>query len=381
MGMYGALYRNVLFPTYESFLRRRRTLKYLRELEASQWLPPDEIRRRQWRRLKEMLEYAVREVPFYKEAFERAGVSVSDIREEADLDRIPPLTKEHLRTRQDDLIAIGYRDVPLIDQHSSGSTGMPVGFKYDRDHYDHRIAAWTRADRWSGWDLGERYFLFMNAVGRGIGTRPRGEVLKEKLHWKFMNWMVMTCTRLSPDDMRYYHKKMCSFKPRVFFGYAVSVYTYACFLEKEGLEPPPLRSVIVSGEQIFPHQKEKIEKVFHAPVFERYGCQEFCNIAMECDRHEGMHINADGLLVEILDENGKRVPDGEVGEIVITSLDNFAMPFIRYRVGDMGVLDPGPCGCGRGLPLLRRSSPGICGSPCTYCIYSFHQCCMERSAA
>ncbi len=131
------------------------------------------------------------------------------------------------------------------------------------------------------------------------------------------------------------------------------MFVFAKFLEEEGLKPPRVRGVIISGEKSFPYQKEKIGQVFNAPVFERYGSQEFCNIAAECEQHNGMHINADALHVEVLRDDGTLAEPGEVGHIVVTGFDNMAMPFIRYKMGDMGALSDEPCPCGRGLPLLK----------------------------
>jgi len=353
MSLYGLAYRNLLLPGYE-FLRGRRTLAYLHDLERSQWLSADEIRERQWLALKRMISHAYAQVPFYRAAFERSGVTPEDVRTWDDLARLPFLEKRHLQENQEDLIALPYRNEPLIVSHSGGSTGQPVEFKYHRDHYDRRVAAWMRADRWAGWELGERQVVMWLGVGSGVGERRRLEKWKERLHWMTMRWKVLTVTRLSRETVREYCEAMRSFAPRNMYGLAGGVYAFALLAEELGLEPPRMRGIILGAEKVFPHQKKKIEEVFRTPVFERYGCQEVCNIAEECDRHNGMHINADGLVVEVVGNDGRPVPDGEVGEVVITSLDNFAMPFIRYRLGDMGILSPRRCDCGRGLPMIKE---------------------------
>jgi len=351
--MYGALYRNLLLPAYER-LRGRAMLRHLDELEQSQWLPMKEIEDRQWRSFTEMLRHAWENVPFYKRHFEQAGVKPQDIQSRDDLPRLPFLEKRHLQEHQDELIALTHRNKPLITSHSGGSTGQPVAFKYDRHHYDRRCAAWARADRWGGWEIGERQVILWLGVGSGVGKRRLAELLKERLHWAIMRLHTITCTDLSPESIPQYYRIIRKYRPRSMFAYSQSAYTFALVLEAAGLKPPPMKGIILGGEKIFPHQKEKIRDVFGSPVSERYGCQEFCNIAEECDRHEGMHINADGLLVEIVGPDGKPVPTGEVGEVVVTSLDNFAMPFIRYKLGDMGSLMDGQCPCGRGLPRLKE---------------------------
>jgi len=352
--VYSVLYKHLLLPAYDSLLRGRRTLRYLKELERTQWLPPQQVRERQWLAAVGMLRHAARYVPYYRQAFAEAGVRVEDIQAPEDFARVPFLEKRHLRERQDDLIAEPYRGKKLITSHSGGSTGQPVEFRFAREHYDRRVAAWWRADRWAGWDLGTRQLVLWLGVGTGVGYRPRGVVWKEHLHWALMRWKVCTATRLSRQTAREYYETMCRFKPRTMYGLAQSVHTFALLLEDLGLQPPPMRGIILGAEKIFPHQKAKIDEVFGTPTFERYGCQEFCNIAEECDRHDGMHINADGLYVEVVGPDGRVLPPGEVGEVVVTSLDNFAMPFIRYKLGDMGIMADGDCACGRGLPRIRE---------------------------
>ncbi len=352
--MYGALYRHVLFPVYDSLLRRRGTLRYLKELDRTQWLPPDEVKRRQWEGVLKMVRHAASEVPYYRDAFAEAGLRAEDIQTPDDFARLPFLGKQDLREHQDDLLADSYRDQPLITSHSGGSTGQPVEFKFHRDHYDRRVAGWYRADRWAGWDLGTRQVVLWLGVGTGVGDRARRDVWKEHLHWALMRWKVCTATRLSRETAREYCETMRRYRPRSMYGLAQSVHTFALLLEDIGMKPPPMRGIILGAEKIFPHQKAKIEEAFGSPTFERYGCQEFCNIAEECERHDGMHINADGLYVEVVGPGGRPVPPGEVGEVVVTSLDNFAMPFIRYKLGDMGVMAEGDCACGRGLPRIKE---------------------------
>ena len=150
--MYGALYRNLLFPAYER-LRGRSMLRHLNDLEKTQWLTTEEIAERQWQDFARMLRHAYDNVPFYRRRFAEAGIEPRDIQNRDDLPRIPFLEKRHLQDFQDDLIARTHRDQRLVTSHSGGSTGRPVAFKYDRHHYDRRCAAWARADRWAGWEL------------------------------------------------------------------------------------------------------------------------------------------------------------------------------------------------------------------------------------
>jgi phenylacetate-CoA ligase len=349
--MYTAVGRRLLWSAWER-LHGRKTPGYLSELERTQWLSLPEVQARQSERRRRIVEYARREVPFFRRRFDALGIDPAHCLEPEVWQRIPLLTKADLQKHGDELTSDRFRGKPLIVSHSGGSTGAPVEFRFDRDYYDHRIAGWYRADRWAGWDLGERHIMLWLGVGAGVGERRRRQIWKERLQWRFLNWKTLTVTRMGRDRMRLYYDQIMKFRPRTIFCYASPLYAFAQFLQEEKLPPPKLRGLIVSGEKAFRYQKEFIRQVFQAPVFDRYGCQEFSNIAMECERHDGLHVNADGLYVEITDDRGVPVKPGEVGQIVVTSFDALAMPFIRYKMGDLGSLIEKACPCGRGLPRI-----------------------------
>jgi phenylacetate-CoA ligase len=125
-------------------------------------------------------------------------------------------------------------------------------------------------------------------------------------------------------------------------------------LKERKLKPYSPRSIVVGGEKLHGFQRQVIEEVFQSPIFETYGCREFMLIGAECDRHEGLHLTAENLLVEVLDDDGRPTPAGEEGNVVITDLYNYGMPFIRYANGDRAIAGWGTCSCGRGLPLLKK---------------------------
>ena len=133
-----------------------------------------------------------------------------------------------------------------------------------------------------------------------------------------------------------------------------SIYELACFIERNGYDIFSPKSIITSAGTLYPDFREKIEKVFKCGVFNRYGSREVGNMAVECDKHEGMHLILFNHYIEILDSEGNDVKDGEMGEIVVTLLTNYTMPLLRFRIGDMAVPSSRKCSCGRGLPLIER---------------------------
>jgi phenylacetate-CoA ligase len=151
------------------------------------------------------------------------------------------------------------------------------------------------------------------------------------------------------DYVRRYER----FRPTVVVGYTNALHEFARYCGRQGVSLRPPAGVIATAERLFPHQRQAIEAAFGASVFDRYGCREVMNIAAECDQHQGLHVNADNLYLE-LEQDGQPVSAGKLGEVLVTDLNNYAMPFIRYKNGDMAVAASSPCSCGRGLPLLEK---------------------------
>ena len=155
-GLYEPLFRKVLYPVYESGLRRRKTLAYLREYERDQWRSADEIDALQWRKLQRLIEHCWQHVPFYREWWGQAGVAAAaDIRNREDYARLPVLTKPVIREHADAMISPAHRS-DLYFKTTGGSTGEPLRFGYTRESYERRIAVMFRGYGWSGAHLGQR---------------------------------------------------------------------------------------------------------------------------------------------------------------------------------------------------------------------------------
>jgi phenylacetate-CoA ligase len=143
-------------------------------------------------------------------------------------------------------------------------------------------------------------------------------------------------------------------KPTLIFGHAHSIFVLAQVLQQMEIQDLRPKGIISSSMMLLPHERRKIEEVFGTKVTDRYGCEEVGLIASECERHKGMHLNIEHLLIEFVRDDGASAAPGEPGRIVVTDLLNRAMPLIRYQVEDVGVPGRGTCPCGRGLPLMDR---------------------------
>lgn len=353
MSVYPTVYRRLLYPFYEQVLRGRNTLRLLKEAEQAQWLPPDRIRARQWERLQQVLRHCEAHVPYYGRAFAEAGVRADQIQSPEDMARLPLLSKDDVRRNYEDLIASdGHRGRKLYTLTTSGSSGIPVRIALDHAAYERRQAAWIRGDRWAGWDVGVKTFQLIG--GRPMGATTLWKELKKRANQAVSRQMIVTALSMSRAILMDYYRAMNRYRAPILVAYGNSLHLFARFLRENGLTPYRPRGIIVCAERIFGPQKDYIAEVFGAPVFERYGCMEFSFIAADCDRHRGMHLNSDYLFVEILGDDGRPVPPGESGEVVISSMNNLAMPLIRYRIGDMARWATQPCTCGRGLPMLSE---------------------------
>lgn len=347
--MYPWFYRTILFPFYEHLVRGRGTVGYIKELEASQWLPYTEITKIQWLGIERLLRHAWENVPYYRRTMEGIGITSDDIRTFEDFRKLPTVDKETIRKNYYDLIAKNYLNC-ILNKSTGGSTGEPLHFAYTRESYERRIAAAARGYGWAGcWD-GERTFYVW---GVPIGREPYFTRLKKSLHNAILRRRIFNCFAFSEEKMEACLREMTRFRPAFIVGYTNPLYNLAQFTKKTGFRPFKPRAVLTGAEKLFSYQRSSIEDVFQCPVFETYGSREFMLIASECDKHNGLHLSAENLYVEFL-KDGKPVKDGELGEIVVTDLHNYGMPFIRYRIGDLGVPASGQCPCDRGLPLVER---------------------------
>jgi len=314
-------------------------------MEQSQFWSPDRIREFQWRELRSLLEHVYRSVPYYQKKYALAGIELEDIKTREDFAKLPPLTRDEVKAFRAEMCSEGYKN-RLIPHATGGSSGVPTQFFITRDSYDWRCAASARAYSWSGYRTGERtLYLWGAPVGRV------SRLAKAKLGgYRFLRRELVVPTFVqTPELWQNTFEAALAFRPSFIVGYVSSLEQFARFLLTQHLMIPGLRAVLAAAEPVYSGTRELAEKAFRAPLYETYGSREFMSIAAECEQHNGLHIHAENLLVEAESDR-----HGEPSELLITDLHNYGMPFIRYRIGDLGFLSDSVCRCGRGLPLIRR---------------------------
>jgi len=347
--LYEQAFTKVLFPVYESGLRRRRTLDYLAEAQANQWLPPERIAQLQWRKLEALVGHCARAVPYYRQRWREFGIDPKQIQSPADYARLPVLRKADVRANFDALHAEGARD-QIYYKTTGGSTGEPMRFGYTRESYDRRIAAMWRGYAWAGATMGRRTLYLW---GASIGVPLRAQQIKERLYHAMFNRRMLNAFLMNESRMLEYAAKIESFKPEIIVSYVAPILRMAEWMLATGTRPHRPEAIVSAAEALHPAQRATIERAFGCPVFNTYGCREVMLIAAECERRDGLHLTADHLCVE-LDQPTMSTGGEAIGEVVLTDLHNFGMPLLRYANGDLATAASGACACGRGLGRFKR---------------------------
>jgi phenylacetate-CoA ligase len=300
----------------------------------------------QWRRLTRLLAHAEAQVPYYRDVFRSLGIAARDVRTWEDFARLPILTKAIVRERGADLVATGAYGVGLIRHASGGSTGVPLSFFHDRRSEDAAEAGTLRNLAQCGWKPGQMIAFFWG-FDAALARMPR---------WQFEIRQILRRQyqfdpfRSSEADMQGWLRRWRTLRPAVALGYASTMARFAEYVERTGARVRPLLGVFSTAEPLFPEQRAVLSRVFGCRVYDLYGSSEVRNIAAECP-HGAMHINSDFAIVETEDPGG--APKGVPQPLVVTSLWNYGMPFIRYRNEDAGRLAAGACPCGSGFPLMH----------------------------
>ena len=344
------LHGHVLIPGFEAVVKRRRTFAHWNDLEQSQWLPPDQILALQLERLRRLLTHAATTCPYYRDLWASLGLDPAAV---TDLDEFTrwPITGKSTRRLHREGIRSQAPGLRMLTKGTSGSTGEPFAIDYDEGSLQRRMAAAFRGYAWAGAPPGVKQFYFW---GEPVFARPRLARQKDRFHHRLYR--------------RHLHNSLCfqdaaveavlhdyeRARAAVIVAFTRPLYEWARVMQAMGLRPTPPRAIVVGAEKLHDFQRALIEQVFSAPVFETYGSREVMLIAAECERHRGLHVTSEHLVVEIVDDSGTRVPPGVEGRVIVTDLFNDGAPFVRYDIGDRAVASDRQCECGRGLLLLER---------------------------
>ena len=334
-----------LIPSYRVY-RRMYAL-----LQQSRWWSREELAAYQAEVLSRLLDHAYENVPYYRRVFDERGLVPADIRTPDDLTLLPFLTREDLQKNLADLKARNYPESAFEYVTTGGSTGIPVGFYYERGA--------SRAKEWAfmktQWDRVGYRFTDRCVVLRGyiVGSA------KDDIYWKktlFGRWLLMSSHHMTEETLPAYIDRIHRFRPRFIQAYPSMAVVLARYMREHDVAPfPTVKAVLCGSENLYPWQRSLLAEAFGCRVFSWYGNSEQTVLAGECEESTHYHIFPEYGVVELIGQDDRPVEGpGAMGEVVATSLTNFVCPLIRYRTMDVAVATKEQCSCGRQYPLLER---------------------------
>ena len=329
----------------------RQILSRLNELNRTQWLSKDELMDLQQEKLKNLLDYAYQYVPYYHRIFDQAGFHPDDINQDATaFHKLPILTKSLIRENFAELQTTEPKHrKQLSEVTTSGSSGQPLLFLQDNAYRDNVTADIQRHLGWAGWKMGQ---LHAYLWGSNFEETTSHFLRTHLIDWEWNRFTANAYT-LTEEKMAAFAEQVQRQNPRILFGYASSLLWFAQYVRKR---PDLLITFdgIISSAEVLPEEfRQVIEETFKCKVLNRYGTKELGGIACECELQNGLHVSAENNLVEILNDGNPARP-GETGSIIVTNLNNWGMPFIRYSIGDEAAWDDDKkCNCGRSSPRLK----------------------------
>lgn len=344
------LVKKIIHPLIE-IKKGTSTMTYLDFYNKSQWWGRQKLRDLQAKKVRQLINYAYSNVPYYRKVFKNNDIVPGDVRDEEDLSKIPILTHETIRRNLRDLISIGKSQGSLLRFQTAGTTGHPLISYKDRNEISSGLAALYRGWKWCGYHIGEK-----RAIVWGVPTTfSWRDAMKGKMERFLTRSVLVPAWSLDERKIKYFINILNAKKPRFLAGYASIIYLFADFINHNrlNLKFDPV-GVSTTAEPIVGFQRNAIEEAFGCEVFDQYGCAEVFSIGFECEEHLGLHISSERVYVEFLDlKDNSPVSEGEIGRIVVTSLENYGMPIIRYDTEDLGIRSEESCTCGRHLPLIN----------------------------
>lgn len=330
----------------KSFLRRQRGLfDRVAELEKTQYYSKSELACYQEEKMRLLIKHAYETVPYYRELLSERKLKPDDIKCLDDLEKIPVTDKETLRGNFEKMQSRGLKEKIYI-RKTGGSTAVPLNIAYNYNANIIERALYYRFLGWLGYKFGDRMLEFW-------GEHPfqsRLSRARTQLRRKIYN--VDYFSTYNVDDRLFLKlvTQITKAPPVILRGYTSSIYYLAQHALHEGVRLN-LNAVTTTAEKLFKYQRNTMEEAFGRNIFDQYGCGETNSIAFECEKHEGLHVAAEHTIMELVGDDGRK---DSRGHVIITNLDDYAMPIIRYRNGDQARWASRDCACNRKLPLLEQ---------------------------
>ncbi len=352
--------KNIGYPLYD-LVTKCNILQTSEFLEKTQWWSKEKLENLQLIKLKKLLKHCYENVPYYHKLFKKINFNLERIKSPKDIKKIPILTKDIVKNQGSHMISQIHINKSLNFSTTGGTTGSPL--IVFRDSYSE---SWLRASfyrfyKWMGLNLGDPRVTIWGQ--RIIGKNYKIQFLKNVSDWLKNDYRI-NAFNISTEKSIKHLKKLYKIQPLHIHGYCNAVYNFALIAEKYFKKKLNLKAVSTTCEVLQDFHRKKFKDVFGCETFNQYGCVEINLIAQECNYHQGLHINQESVIFEVMDE--KINTNSRSRKVIITDLDNFVMPFIRYQNGDIcTLLSNKKCPCGRELPLIKNIEGRIGDIICT----------------
>jgi len=309
-----------------------------------QWLNQSKLSKIQDKKLKNLVEYAYHNVNYYRKLFNHIGITPFDIQTVGDIQKIPITNREDIRGAP--FVEVVSKVVKMnryIRYTTSGTTNEPIDVFLSKNEETLQGMFYLRMLFANGYNRKDRLVIL---------THPQF-VLKKKKKAIFQHLGIFEIKYISIfQNPKEYLEDLLRIKPTIIRGYAPIIKSIALEMQNKNIKEIRPRLIFCTAEFLSKDDRDFISSVFEAEVIDYYSSTECGLIAWECRKHEGYHINCDNAIVELINDNRKALP-GERGEVIVTTLNSYTMPFIRYKIGDIATLSSTFCSCNRTLPLIK----------------------------
>jgi phenylacetate-CoA ligase len=317
--------------------------KMVTSVFSNQYMSDVDIDKLQGKLVSNLIKHAVNHVEFYRELYKSFNINPNDIKSVTDISKLPIITKNDIRCNHDKILSDISNPSKYNKTFTSGSSGIKLEVVVDKE-----VSALYRLTQLRQF-LGLGYSVFDKMAY--MRPAPPAGVFPFQRFGVFRRYHVSS---LDPPAVQL--AALDNIKPQILYAYPSTLYLLALEAKKRGkVNIFDLKFIISNSELLTPEIREFVQNVFSCKVFDEYSCLEFLGIGFECHCQK-MHVVSDNVIVEVVDDDGNILAPNENGRLIITSLNNRAMPYIRYEIGDIGSLSDTKCECGRSFPLFGELS-------------------------
>jgi len=351
MRLHSLLSRYILLPLGKTYSRRNyfKALKYQHFLEETQYWERSAIEAWRTEHFLKLIAHCYENVPYYRMYMDKYDLHPRDFQSLEDVKKLPVMTKEILNENFELLKATNYKQRDIRYDTTGGTTGVPATIGIDQRNEYRVDAMWRRCWGYAGYVPGMKIMLFWCNQSELIKNKS----LHERVKGIMNNSITLDFMDLYDSRLEQYAKYINKVQPEVIRGYSNAVYLFVQYCNKNKIKfVKSPKGIIITSDKIHSNQKREISEFFECEIFEEYGCHEFSVIAHECEAHKGLHLAEEHFIFEVFNPISQNFSFQGEGDIIISSLFNYALPLLRYNLGDRVFLSKESCACGRNLKLI-----------------------------